>query len=173
MTYFSDLSFYEYSRDDNREGKNVGWLQRNHKFDCMAPSGEILELLWSFCGISVMQSRGGHFCDLCEPPQDGWATRNGITLFLGTAEIRVFSKENEASALRQRLHQTESNALILLRASVVPYSIYAAPTLIYHYVSVHHYKPPDEFLRAMMEGPRPPSQEYFERLKQINLEWRN
>jgi hypothetical protein len=173
MAYFSDLSFYRYSRDDNREAKNVGWLQQDRKFDRIEPSEETLGLLWSFCTISVMQSRGGHFCDLCEPPHRGWATRNGITLHLGTAEIRVFSKMNEALALQQQLRKTDSSALILLRASAVPHSVYAAPTLIYHYVSVHHYKPPGEFLHALREGPRPPSQEYFERLKEIDLEWRS
>ena len=49
--------------------------------------------------------------------------------------------------------------------------IYAAPTLLYHYVSVHHYRPPDEFVRALNEGPRPPSQEYFERLQELGLRW--
>src|SRR5262249_29650508 len=138
-----------------------------------APSEEILDLLWNFCTVSVMHSRGGHLCDLCEPPQRGEATRNGDTLILGCAEIRVFSKDSVASALREQLHETDSGALILLRNSQVPYSVYAAPTLIYHCVSVHHYKPPDEFLRAMSEGPRPPSQAYFERLKEIGLEWRS
>jgi hypothetical protein len=57
---------------------------------------------------------------------------------LGAAEIRVFAKDGVA---------------------------YAAPTLVYHYVSVHHYKPPDEFVRALREGPLPSSPEYFERLK--------
>jgi hypothetical protein len=44
---------------------------------------------------------------------------------------------------------------------------------VYHYVSVHHYKPPDEFVRALREGPLPSSPEYFERLKQLGLEWHN
>jgi hypothetical protein len=50
--------------------------------------------------------------------------------------------------------------------------IYAAPTLIYHYVEAHHYKPPDEFLQALREGPRPPSQEYFAELAKLGVEWR-
>ena len=49
--------------------------------------------------------------------------------------------------------------------------IYAAPTLIYHYVAVRHYKPPDEFLQALREGPRPCSQQYFDALAKLNLEW--
>ena len=48
--------------------------------------------------------------------------------------------------------------------------IYAAPTLIYHYVEVHEYKPPDEFIRALSEGRGPLSREYFSRLEELELE---
>jgi hypothetical protein len=70
-------------------------------------------------------------------------TRNGEELLLGSAEIRVFGKGE---------------------------LIYAAPNLIYHYVSVHCYKPPEEFLQALEEGPSPPGSEYFKRLTNLNLD---
>ena len=70
--------------------------------------------------------------------------RNGKAKRLGSAEIRVFGADG---------------------------SVYAAPTLLYHYVSVHHYKPPDEFMRAMKEGPRPPVPEYFHELDRLGLKW--
>src|SRR5689334_4116372 len=149
MAYFIDLSFYQYSVFGNPPAtKNIGWLQRGHEFERMEPSDETLDLLWSFCAISVMQTRGLHQCDLCVTPQTVQATRNGVTLLLGSSEIRVFSNEGSISLLRQRLRDSESSALLFFRGSTVPYSIYAAPTLIYHYVHIHHYKPPDEFLRA-------------------------
>lgn len=37
---------------------------------------------------------------------------------------------------------------------------YAAPTLIKHYVAEHHYRPPDEFLQALQEGPVPGTTDY-------------
>ncbi len=56
-------------------------------------------------------------------------------------------------------------------------TVYAAPDLIYHYVVAHHYRPPDEFIQAVMETPLPGSQEY-EVLKRekgldndIDIEW--
>jgi hypothetical protein len=39
-------------------------------------------------------------------------------------------------------------------------AIYAAPTLIYHYVVEHQYKPPDEFIEAVLKGPSPESEEH-------------
>jgi hypothetical protein len=42
---------------------------------------------------------------------------------------------------------------------------YIAPNMIYHYVTVHHYKPPEEFIQALKDGPYPPGPEYIERLK--------
>ncbi len=173
MTFFPDLSFYDYLRDNKVPERNIGWLERGHEFERMAPSEETLDLLWSFCTISVMQTRGIHACDLCETRKTVHAVRHGVRFLLGTLEIRVFSKEGDrTSALKQRIREKESSGLILLRSSPFPFAIYAAPTLIYHYVRTHHYKPPDEFLRALSEGPRPPAHEYFERLKKLNLEWK-
>jgi hypothetical protein len=54
--------------------------------------------------------------------------RNGEKLLLGSSEIRVFSRNGD---------------------------IYAAPTLIYHYVNPHHYAPPGAFIQALNEGPVP------------------
>jgi hypothetical protein len=48
--------------------------------------------------------------------------------------------------------------------------VYTAPTLICHDVAVHHYLPPDEFLRAVDEGPCPPDPGYFDRLVQAGLD---
>jgi hypothetical protein len=145
MTYFRDLSDYKYFHGTRQVGtKNVGWLEQNHEFERTVPSEDTLDCLWSFCAISVIQTRGIHACDLCAPPQSVFAARHGIRLRLGSSEIRVFSKEG---------------------------AVYAAPNLIYHYIRTHHYKPPDEFLRAVSKGSRPPNQKYFERLKKLGLEW--
>ena len=110
----------------------------------MRPSEELLDLIWHFCRISVAATRGGHLCELCTSPYYGEAERHGEQLRLGTSEIRVFSRDG---------------------------TIYSAPTLIYHYMSVHHYSPPEEFIQALREGPRPPSPEYFEKLAALELKW--
>lgn len=169
MAYFPDLSPYCYSRAD-LTAKNIGWLQRGYSFDTAEPSKDILDLIWGFCSAAPIRSRGGHQCDLCATPQTVHAARNGVTRLLGTSEIVVFARDPDTSALRRRLREAESATLFFFRGSTVPFSIFVAPTLIYHYVESHHYKPPDDFLRALREGPRPPDQEYFDLVKTLNLE---
>jgi hypothetical protein len=146
MTYYVDLSDYTYHcAAFYRPGtKNVGWLASGHKFEKAEPTEAILNELWNFCKVSVAQMRGIHECEFCSDEHSYYAERNGEHLLLGTSEIRVFPKQG---------------------------AIYAAPTLIYHYVMAHKYKPPDEFVRALVEGPAPPNQEYFDRLRELGLEW--
>ena len=165
MAYFPDLTFYTYAGRDPSGAKNVGWLQRGHAFDTEIPSEETLELLWSFCSAPVMKMRGVHPCDLCFGEGAVAAERNGMKLLLGYAEIRVFSTELSRASLLRALGQAESGGLILLQPSAVAYETYAAPALIYHYVEAHHYKPPEGFLRALREGPKPESAEYAELLR--------
>jgi hypothetical protein len=87
---------------------------------------------------------------LCEVPRQfrmqlyAQMPGDSLRLYPGSAEIRVFGKRGK---------------------------IYAAPTLLFHYVTVHHYKPPDEFLMALKEGPCPPEPEYFARLEALGLKW--
>jgi len=145
MTHYQDLTDYAYHGSTYRPGtKNVGWLGLGHEFDTAEPTDELLSSLWGFCKISVAQTRGVHECEFCSAENSYLAERNGERLLLGTAEIRVFAKNGE---------------------------LYAAPTLIYHYVQAHHYSPPEEFLLALSDGPTPPVQEYFDRLAELRLEW--
>jgi hypothetical protein len=51
MAYFPDLTFYSYFSHNPPETQNIGWLARGHEFDCMTPSEETLDLLWSFCSV--------------------------------------------------------------------------------------------------------------------------
>jgi uncharacterized protein YjaG (DUF416 family) len=145
MTYYRDLSDYRYFSEFAHPGtKNIGWLAAGHEFERAEPADHVLDRLWRFCKISVAQSRGIHECEFSSNEDSCKAEHHGERRLLGTSEIRVFSSEGE---------------------------IYAAPTLIYHYVSVHKYSPPDEFIRALIEGPAPPDQVYFERLEDLQLEW--
>lgn len=147
MTYFEDLSDYGFLDGSplSLTLQRVGWLERGHSFETVAPTDKTLDLLWAHCQISIAQTRGIHECTLCEPPRTVLASRGGPRLLLGTSEIRVFSDGH---------------------------IFYAAPTPIYHYVRTHHYKPPDVFLRALRTGPTPPNGAYFERLDYMSLEWR-
>lgn len=143
MAYFEDLSDYCYSSYFARPGtKSVGWLARGHEFPTAELKEEILDLIWLYCSFPVGQMRGFHLCEFCPKGTCVQFERNGQRMFLGSAEIRVFAL----------------NGLV-----------YAAPTLLYHYVADHHYRPPPEFLKALREGPRPPNQGFFDCLANLGL----
>jgi hypothetical protein len=146
MAYLEDLSNYAYANSlFSRPGtKAVGWLELGHEFPTTPPEEKDLELLWQYCAISVARLRGSHDCEFCPSGAARRPQRNGEERSLCAGEIRVFSQDGQ---------------------------IYAAPTMIYHYVAVHHYRPPEEFLQALREGPRPPSKEYFDSLARLDLEW--
>lgn len=50
---------------------------------------------------------------------------------------------------------------------------YLAPNMLYHYVANHHYKLPDEFVRALRRSPCPPEPLYFKRLDALGIDWVN
>lgn len=145
MAYFKDLSEYVYRPECYRPGTlNVGWLDLSHEFDVAMPSEALLNGLWKYCKISVAQTRGIHECEFCSNKDVFVAERNGERLLLGSSEIRVFGGSDK---------------------------IYAAPTLTYHYVERHHYRPPDEFIDAMIQAPGPLSEGYFAYLEALKLDW--
>jgi hypothetical protein len=162
MTYFADLTPYVYGIADDIDALNVGWLDAVHSFDVRAPSEELLDALWAFVRSPVAKTRGRHECELCPRdadyderlrarmggprdlpwPEDRrsrsiWASRHGVELQLGTAEMRAYGEGGGG---------------------------FAAPTLIYHYVAAHQYAPPDAFVRAVLDGPRPLTDAYRARL---------
>jgi len=146
MAHFEDLSKYSYWACGSLEVLNVGWLEQSGLATAL-PTGEHLDLLWEHCKIAVEQTRGFYLCLLCPEPQRGivYASRNGMSLHLGSAEIRVISADGR---------------------------VYAAPNLIYHSVHTHHYKLPEEFVAALQTGLVPGSKEYFESLDALGVDWK-
>lgn len=148
MTFFRDLSPYEYgSRWGGVAGaQNVGWLADGRPFETASPMKSDLDLIWAHCKVAIHPTRGFHSCDICKdlslhPPK---FTRNNETLLLGYSEIRVISRSGQS---------------------------YAAPSLIYHYILEHNYRPPKSFMSALRSGPTPPSDAYFLALTTRELSW--
>jgi len=124
MSYYSDLSSYEYT-EENSPGVllNVGWLDADHPYTTGFLSDEVLSAILKLCENPVNRTRGFHLCPFCEAPSFGVRVQGPTKqILLGSAEIRVAGDNNQ---------------------------IYTAPDLIYHYISNHQYKPPDEFLLAL------------------------
>jgi hypothetical protein len=145
MSYYPDLSSYEYSPEGAEGVLNVGWLDVVHGFSRGDVPDVFVDKLWGFCQVALIQARGFHICELCDSPsQKPPIARHGEdVLELGSAQIRVFGKDGR---------------------------IYAAPNLIYHYVVEHQYCPPEEFIQAVLEGSQPGTPEYLSLLDQCGLE---
>ncbi|MFH8981160.1 DUF7919 family protein [Streptomyces varsoviensis] len=124
MTYYADLSPYEYS-DPAPPALNIGWLSSEHDYPRgLAPNGLVARLRTLAKNLENVY-RGVHFCELCPTLDAAREHLHSEGLSLGTGEIWV----------------TGSNGVT-----------YAAPSLIIHYIVDHGYLPPEEFRTAVMEA---------------------
>jgi hypothetical protein len=127
MAYFKDLTRYGYSQRPfhvRRGGElyNVGWLERCAPYPTGAVAPELVDKLLALCKFPVNQFLGSHGCDFCREDRVRIADSEG-EFYLGNGEIRVPAADGTLT--------------------------YVAPSLIYHYVVAHHYRPPDVFLDAL------------------------
>jgi len=148
MAYYPDLSRYSYWDEEYRQNTvNVGFLSSQYDYERRKAAPELLDALARFCTVCVGLTRGYHSCEFC-PPADREVIKKvpfgDRYITLGSAEIRVFGVNG---------------------------AIYAAPTLIHHYVSEHDYAPPEEFVQAVLAGSAPPDPSYLNRLRDIKLAW--
>ena len=191
MAHFTDLS----KRSRGSKALNVGWLEEGHAFKTGSPARWLVQKLWTFCKCSLLHAGGFHECSLsCFPGPikkiksiHYQCTRRNK--FQSEEELRKHLKKQRASPQvvekfiwlfnaqkRKYIHvvlgippNKVGCALPLGNAEIIVFGqrgkIYVAPNMIYHYVTAHHYKPPDEFVQALRDGPCPPEHEYIERLK--------
>lgn len=127
MTYFPDLSEYRYLSGEPAM-LNVGWLDSEHSFPVGSVVAEAVTRLLVLAREPMNVMRGMHSCELCdqEPPIVMEAPVPGRTVLLGTGEV----------------HVRGSGGLV-----------YAAPTLIAHYIAEHRYLPPSDFLDGLTAHP--------------------
>lgn len=137
--YFPDLSPYEHCWPGEYEAaycglpvRNVGWLSFDYPFTTGDAPEDLSERLLHLCATQLLQNpslhlMGFHTCEFCLDPQP--AVRVEVPgrgwISLGSDEIRVVGRDYA----------------------------YAAPNLIYHYVTEHRYQPPDDFIAAVLEPP--------------------
>ncbi len=143
MTYYLDMSPYTYIEECIRPNTfNVGWLSRGYDFERGKSSEQFYQRLLEFCAFPICKTRGWHVCEFCGSEQ---AVPLNITinaqssLILGSAEMRVSGD----------------------------YKVFASPDLIYHYVTVHEYLPPKEFINAILESPLPTTKEYMKKFQDL------
>ena len=96
MTYFEDLTPYSYHQSGIADHTlNIGWLDNKYRYNIGAVPIVFIEKLWEFLRFKIVHLRGLHYCNLCEPIENKPhnVERNGITLLIGSGEIRVFSNK--------------------------------------------------------------------------------
>jgi hypothetical protein len=146
MPYFPDLSYYSNSRNqDASVALNVGWLSKEHSYTQGRVPEDFINRLWLYCGKFINPMRGYSPCELCQDNAQ-WpitVSLNEKVVNLGSAEIRVISEDN---------------------------TIYASPNMIIHYILVHGYYPPEEFINAVLMGPLPDSPEFL--ALEAKFKWR-
>jgi hypothetical protein len=127
VVYFKDLSPYAFLPDD-AGSLTVGWLEAAHEFSTgPAPPGFVDRLASLAVRHVVNRTRGWKGCPFCNESYPVEIDLEGIRYPIGDAEIRVAG-----------------------RCGVV----YAAPTLIVHYVAAHGYQPPADFVNGVMADNR-------------------
>lgn len=143
MTVFEDLTSFTYGPvPDGVSVLNVGWLGRGSRFEVGESEpglGDALIALAAFRSVNTM--RGYHLCGLgrCRPEDDEWTivpyplARRG-EVALGSAEIWVPGDG----------------------------VVYAAPTLVVHYVNQHRYRPPEAFRHGALALARADAQTWVE-----------
>jgi hypothetical protein len=142
VMYFTDLSPYPYTYgplEENALVLCVGWLDDSHEYEKGETPSVFKDRLWKLCSESVFSTMGYHPCPFClDLPVPVMARHDNEEIPLGSAQARVFGQGSK---------------------------VYAAPNLIYHYVTQHEYKPPDEFIEAVLNSSLPGSQEYKAQMK--------
>lgn len=175
MTYYPDL----HVADADPEIRTIGWLDAEHVYPTAAPSEELLEALWQFAKAPVRATRGVHECELCPRAPDYYDRIEAIRARMKDPDDPLHRTvmrdipwpQDERRASVEAVRGGER--LLLGTAEICAYGesgvLYAAPTLIYHYIAKHHYRPPDELVQAVIRGPRPPGDEYRALLRRFGI----
>ena len=121
MSYFTDLTRYTYTNVGGDIILNVGWLDIDHPFPKGNTTAEFRRLLGKLCQSPMLLHFGFHVCQFCPKKTVCSATHPERR---GNGQIRVMDLGG---------------------------IWYAAPTMIYHYVSQHSYLPPDQFIEAVLK----------------------
>jgi hypothetical protein len=134
--HFVDLTPYTYGPEEgDPPALNVGWLDIATPFERgPVPAGFIQRLKRLVSRQHHSQMRGFQVCQFCNDLEAGLRDGGGFN--------RKLYDECHADG---RFSSAE------IRVRGVDGRCYASPRMIAHYVEAHCYKPPDEFIEAVMQ----------------------
>jgi hypothetical protein len=141
--HFEDLTPYDYLAPyPGATVLNVGWLGYDQDIPTAHVPG-LAEMLAAFVPWRVDMTAGLHPCVFCGAEFPTVVVKGAVLpLSLGSAEIRVQGNDGVW---------------------------YGCPEMIVHYVGTHDYRPPDEFIAAVFNGPAPNTQEYADALLRLGM----
>ena len=129
--YFEDLTPYTYDgATQSPFVLNVGWLSSDRAFETGSVCSSFRNALSELASNPVNLHRGIHLCEFCPKPKT-YVAPNGMRILdpepgtSGNGEIRVTGPTGVT---------------------------YVAPNLVAHYVNQHRYKPPQEFIDAVLSN---------------------
>lgn len=129
MAFFPDLSPYSYGRSEPHPNiLNTGWLSDEHHFIRGSVSYPFLMALTRMAETPTNLYRGLHTCEFCQPPAD-----------IIAADERYYDVWASARSGNGEIRVSGPGGII-----------YVAPTLIVHYITEHQYRPPQQFIDAVI-----------------------
>lgn len=150
MTYFADLSRCAYfDREERRRLIAVGWLSDQEPYAKGPVSPEFVDKLFDLIETiwDPVQFRGYHECEFC-----------------GRGNFKMTDEKGRCA---RGIGHTN-----LFVPTGHPRWLFAAPSMILHYVVDHEYSPPETFQKAVLACPRTRDVEYFRTMEQlIPNEW--
>lgn len=177
MTYYADLTIYTDSGPVLEHVKNIGWLDASHAYPRGDVEPGFIKKLKYLCRARAIKiTLGKHTCELCTHIREEPACLMPVEyskLLKVQQELRRLFQKSDNSHQIELLQQAE-NTLHMQIEKALQHSeeyrvaqslevnasgelwleyedrVYASPTMISHYVEVHGYRPPDEFIRAVM-----------------------
>jgi hypothetical protein len=141
--YLPDMSIYPNALGSPNL-RAIGWLDIEHEFPRGVTPQPVINTLKQIIVSKrdVNKMRGFHLCEFCASDMFG-------------EKYMPDSKEdfrNYSDKTTVYIENEDKKILLGMSEIWIPspsHIIYAAPSLIYHYITVHHYLPPQDFLDAV------------------------
>lgn len=144
VTYFEDGSPYRYGPGASPLILNAGWLDASEPFSTGAVPPEFLDRLFELAQHPVNLYRGYHICNIC-PSED-------VTYTLSPGGLRMREFPPACAVVSHRGAEATIRGNGEVRVAETNGTRWAAPALVFHYVTAHQYRPPQGFVDAVLTG---------------------
>ena len=148
--HFNYIMFWTYNYKIRRiiaeafvNAVNIGWLSTHHSYPSGDTSAEFHAKLFQLCLYPHWGHRGYHQCDL-----ESCSDFDENTFIIIDGKKEPFNHGMHVSTHGGKTKSLGAHVIIVTGEN----RNYAAPDLIFHYVAEHNYRPPDEFIDAVMES---------------------